>query len=112
MKAFGLEISRERHYRDTRKATRCSRTSLKGKCRMLKAEVAVKKALEYFAELYPGAAGGPTLLEEVELTDDRKFWLITLSYTPPPENPLLPFIPSGRQFRTFRVSAETGEVAS
>ena len=84
MKAFGLEISRERHYRDTRKATRCSRVSPNGKCRMIDPKAAAKKALEYFTGLYPGAGGGPTLLEEVELTDDRK----------------------------FRVSAETGEVAS
>jgi hypothetical protein len=79
---------------------------------MIDAQTAAKKALEYFTGWYPGAAGGPTLLEEVELTDDRKFWLITLSYTPPPENPLLPFIPSGREFKTFRVSVETGEVVS
>jgi hypothetical protein len=107
---LGLEILREVQYRDTRRATRCGQVSLNGKCRMIDAEAAAKKALEYFTGLYPGAAGGAILLEEVELTGDRKFWLITLSYTPPPENPLLPFIASGREFKTFRVSAETGEV--
>ncbi len=77
---------------------------------MIDARAAAKKAREYFTRSYSDAANGPILLEEVELTDDRKFWLITLSYTPPPENPLLPFIPSGRKFKTLKISAETGEV--
>jgi len=77
---------------------------------MIDAKTAARKVLEHFTGLYPGAAEEPPLLTEVELAEDGRFWLVTLSYTPPPANPLLPFIPSGREFKTFKVHTETGEV--
>ena len=79
---------------------------------MLDAKEASTKALEYFKGLSPFAASSPILLEEVELTDDRQFWLITLSYNTQQTNPFQPFIPNGREFKVFKVSSETGEVVS
>lgn len=48
---------------------------------MLDVKEAVGKAFEYFATLYPGFSS--VQLEEVELTEDADYWLITLSYPSP-----------------------------
>jgi hypothetical protein len=64
-----------------------------------------------------GAPLQDLLLEEFELTDDRKFWLITLGFNhqiQPPENPLGINLPprEERKYKIIKVSAETGEVES
>jgi hypothetical protein len=56
-------------------------------------------------------------LEEVELSEDKKNWLITLGYEQPSyrNNPLgLPTIPQPqpREYKVFKLNAETGEVES
>jgi hypothetical protein len=64
-----------------------------------------------------GAPLQDLLLEEFELTDDRKFWLITLGFNhqiQPVENPLgINLLPrEERKYKIIKVSAETGEVES
>jgi hypothetical protein len=55
-------------------------------------------------------------VEEVELTDDGRYWLITLSYEAPVET--TPFMGTtvstggDRQYKVFKVDAKTGEVLS
>ena len=63
--------------------------------------------------------GGPfknLLLEETELTEDRKFWLITLGFNPrvqPLENPLgIDYPKEERKYKIIKVNAETSEVES
>lgn len=57
-------------------------------------------------------------LEEVELSEDKKFWLITLGYNLSnfvKNNPLETLgisIGENREYKIFKVDAETGEVAS
>ena len=43
---------------------------------------ATDKAVNYLTNFYPEA--DRVKLEEVEITDDNKFWNITLSYDEPP----------------------------
>lgn len=50
-------------------------------------------------------------LEEAELTDDRGAWLITLGFNSPPSNTgLSSILQPQREYKLFRVNAETGEV--
>ncbi len=57
-------------------------------------------------------------LEEVELSDDKKFWLITLGFSRPAykaKNPLADLTDSPkyeREYKIFKIDSETGEVQS
>ncbi|MGB3791068.1 MAG: hypothetical protein WA949_23885 [Phormidesmis sp.] len=57
-------------------------------------------------------------LEEVERTEDRKYWLITLGYDDPDGLKHLPdFLTpstqlSSREYKLFRVNSDSGEVES
>lgn len=75
---------------------------------MLDAKEAAGKALKYFQELYPHL-GGPILLEEIERTEDGKFWLVTLSYAAVPGDV---FVLSRREYKVFKVNDDSGEVVS
>ena len=79
---------------------------------MIDAKAAATKAMEYFRSLYPTPQVSPILLEEAELTEDKKFWLITLSYTPQQANPFQAFGPAGREFKVFKLNSTNGEVVS
>lgn len=70
----------------------------------LNAKEASEKSAEYLNDLR-GIPNYDIQLEEVELSPDEKYWLVTLSF------------PSGylgnvRNYRIFKVNAETGEVLS
>lgn len=78
---------------------------------MLDVKEAAQKASEYFAGLYQDQGFSNVQLEEVELTDDGKYWLITLSYPVPPELAALNFN-FKRKYKVFRIDAKTGEVKS
>jgi len=79
---------------------------------MLDVKEAARRASEYFAGLYDDTKIDDVQLEEVELSEDGKHWLITLSY------PLLAagMVPlnriSHRKYKLFTIDAETGEVKS
>ncbi len=76
---------------------------------MLDVKEAAQKASEYFAALYADQGVSKVQLEEVELTDDGKYWLITLSY---PMVPAIVSFPPKRQYKVFKIDAKTGEVKS
>lgn len=50
-------------------------------------------------------------LEEVEFSDDRAFWLITLSFMRPTQDSVLTSPPE-REYRRFEIDATTGEFKS
>ena len=75
---------------------------------MIDAKDATNKAVDYFTDLYGTSEG--IILEEVELSEDEKNWLITLSF-PNPEGRQGLFHPP-RKYKLFRISAQTGEVKS
>ncbi len=72
---------------------------------------ATRIAFEYLNDLYPEIRD--TLLEEVELTEDEKYWLITLSYIPRvPEKTLSVFaaMSGPRKYKLLKVETGTGKV--
>jgi hypothetical protein len=73
-------------------------------------KAAVNLAAEYFTSLFPNADN--ILLEEVELSDDRKHWFITLSYIAPFEESLFTIVPVNkpRKYKQFKIETETGQV--
>ena len=81
---------------------------------MIDVNEASLKAIDYLIALYPDNDLGKILFEEAELTDDDKFWLITLSYKSP--------VAAGgvgqsvfvgdRSYKVFKILAETGEIRS
>jgi hypothetical protein len=92
---------------------------------MIDVKQATESASAFFNKLYRDqiASGNVLLgdqivnsmrLEEVELVEDEKFWLITLSFElPPPTFALGPLSLRGeRQYKTFKVDAQTGQVLS
>jgi hypothetical protein len=84
--------------------------------------VAARAAMNYAGRLFPNA--GEFTLEEVELSEDGKFWMITLGYArkmmlPDPLKPVVPawVLEPPRQvydvaYKVFTVNAKTGEVVA
>jgi len=77
-------------------------------------QAAATAAAKYFKQLFTTVRNFS--LEEVELTDDEKFWLITLSYEVPQGPDLrgieIRFAPPKTKFKVFKVNAQTGAVHS
>jgi len=81
---------------------------------MLDVKEAAQRASAYFSGLYADQGVSNVQLEEVELTDDGQYWLITLSYpvgllSQAPANFL---VNSNRKYKVFKIDAKTGEVKS
>ena len=85
---------------------------------MVDVKEAAKQAADYFRKIYSDKPYTDVLLEEVELSDDEKYWLITLSYEY--ELPIFS-LPSGldpfgkrkdgpRKYKLFKIDADTGNV--
>lgn len=72
---------------------------------MLDVKSAVKVATEYLSSLVPAAQ--QTRLEEVELTEDGAYWLITLSYY---AEGGIPF--ESRSYKLLKVDRQTGDVVA
>ena len=72
---------------------------------------ATEKAIEYFKKFYPNIER--VQLEEVEITDDDKYWNIVLSYENMETTPLS-YLQIGQQrtFKVFKIDADTGKVRS
>lgn len=75
---------------------------------LLTAKQAASVAARYLVELIELQT--KPLLEEIELSDDRTNWLLTLSY-PTPNSPYVVF-GGNKEFKTFEVDRATGEVLS
>lgn len=83
---------------------------------MLGVKEAVKIATECLGSLYEGMDLRDVLLEEVRLSDDNQFWLVTLGFTRPVSvNPVWEAL-GGESFKrenkVFEISTDTGEVRS
>jgi hypothetical protein len=77
-------------------------------------KAAVRIATTYFDQLiqrhYSDLA-----VEEVEKTDDERFWLVTIGYTPAStdRSPLAAFQDkSAREYKIIKVDSQTGEAVS
>jgi hypothetical protein len=78
---------------------------------MVDVKEAAQRASDYFADLYGEQGVLNVQLEEVELTDDGKFWLITLSYPGPREPGTFTVYPK-KKYKVFKIDAKTGDVKS
>ena len=79
---------------------------------MIDVKEAARSAAEYFAGLFPDQGYSEVLLEEVELSEDEKYWLITLSYALPRPGGegFAALIPRQRRYKQFKIDAQTGKV--
>ncbi len=77
---------------------------------MLDVKAAAQRAAEYYAALYSQEAAANVRLEEVELSEDGQYWLITLSYPRPGIEAL--FGDGKREYKQFKIEASTGKVIS
>ena len=82
---------------------------------MIDAKAASLSAYNYLDSLQDVMGGGfrDIRLEEVELTDDKNYWLITLGYELPDKfKGVLGLQEFRREYKLFRINAQTGEVES
>ena len=91
---------------------------------MIDVKTAVNAAYEYIKSLQDimGSSLPDLRLEEVELSEDKNFWLITLGFDipkKPPKNRLEDLIPTSlvstpvlyeREYKLFKVNSQTGKV--
>ncbi len=75
---------------------------------MVQVKEAVQRAQAYLPQVFHSAEGQDLRLEGVELTEDAKFWTVTLSYLNPsgPDGLLDPF---RRDYKTVKLSADDGQ---
>ena len=78
---------------------------------MINVKEATEKAKEHLMAFFPDAE--EIQLEEVELTPDKAFWLITLSYAGV-SNSVASSLLVGKsmRYKIFKLDAESGEVLS
>jgi len=67
-------------------------------------------AASYLLELIPAVRNRNVLLEEVDQTDDGRYWLITLGYNGFATGAAILRPGSGREYKTFKLDARTGKV--
>jgi hypothetical protein len=83
---------------------------------MLDVKDATKTAIDYFSQVFQN--GYKNLrLEEVELSDDERYWYITLGFDSPYQNiGTIASMPIGgraaREYKTIKIAASTGKVLS
>lgn len=78
---------------------------------MLDVKEAAQRASEYFATLFPQDLASKARLEEVELSEDGEYWLITLGY-PVDVTGLFIGQAKPREYKQFKIEAATGKVVS
>jgi hypothetical protein len=83
--------------------------------KMINVKEAVSSATKALQDLFPGEKFAGLELEEVELTEDGKSWLITLGFDVPRKGVLsLPPAMMGyeRKYKIFKVDGRTGNVTA
>ncbi|HEX7314505.1 MAG TPA: hypothetical protein VF297_11320 [Pyrinomonadaceae bacterium] len=83
---------------------------------MVDVQQAAATATDYLINLYPQLTLLDVQLEEVELTEDEKYWLITLSYpllkVSAPSTSLAGFMPFKKDYKVFKIESDAGRVRS
>lgn len=81
---------------------------------MLEVKEAVKIATEYIQTLFSERQIPELRLEEVELSPDNQFWEVTLSFVVREPTAYLSLGDAARtrEYKIFRINAETGQVQS
>jgi hypothetical protein len=79
---------------------------------MIDVKQAAQSASNFINGLYSNETISDVRLEEVELSEDGKYWLITLSFPLPASLGVVYLGGGGRQYKLFKIDADTGEVLS
>lgn len=74
---------------------------------MIDVQTAAKSSAEYLKSFFP--TSDQIRIEEIELSDDKKFWAITLSYILD-ENPNTFLSSTHKYLKTFKIDTDSGEV--
>lgn len=84
---------------------------------MIDVQDAVRNAFEYIENLFDDEEIKDLRLEEIELTDDENFWLVTLGFfrsnVQDDQEGILASVVTGppkREYKIMRIRAEDGEV--
>jgi hypothetical protein len=80
--------------------------------RKLDLKQAVAIALDYFRGLFPGLAQNNLMLEELEESEDGKYWLVTLGYDLEERLPPMFGGRITRAYKSFKIDNRTGRVLS
>lgn len=75
-------------------------------------KTAVQQAVLFIHEVIQDGRAKDTMLEEIELSDDEKEWLITVSVPRPASLASIMGEPGARDYKTLRINTVTGEVKS
>ncbi|CAN5296854.1 hypothetical protein BH23BAC1_BH23BAC1_48180 [soil metagenome] len=70
---------------------------------------AIDKAADYLVKFIPKVEG--IRLEEVEITDDDKYYIITFSFDNPSDQGYLN-LDRGRKYKSFKIDINSGELRS
>jgi hypothetical protein len=90
-------------------------TQTKPGAKILDVKDAARAAAAYAEQLFPDSARSVISLEEVELSEDEKYWLITLGFNVEQKDTTeVPWtiLPPKAKYRIFKVDARTGRVVS
>lgn len=84
---------------------------------MIDMKKAVVVAMDFVRTLYLGNVPSDLLLEEIELSQDNKFWLVTIGFSTPRPAGMIPTILTGsgsadRSFKLIKIDTETGQAVS
>ena len=81
---------------------------------MIDVNEASHRAIEHLKKLYPDSDLEKILFEEAELTDDDRFWIITISYKSPVAAGGVgkSMFVGDRSYKVFKLLAENGEIRS
>ncbi len=84
---------------------------------MIEVKQAIKISQDYIKELYSGDEIRDLSLEEVEITEDGQFWLVTMAFTKQMMQPLNPMdAMTGPKYARFskelKIETESGRVRS
>ncbi len=85
-----------------------------GREKMIDVNEASSKAIAHLKKLYPEQDLGKILFEEAELTDDDRFWIITISYKSPVAASGVgqSVFVGDRSRKVFKMLSENGEIRS
>ena len=87
---------------------------------MVDVKEAVGKTMDYLKDMYQIDQFKDVLLEEVDLSEDNKFWNVTIGFTRPQEStsggPMATLIGQSaefkRKFKVFQIDSENGALRS
>jgi hypothetical protein len=77
---------------------------------MIDVKQAADVAAHYLVDLFPNQTLSNVQLEEVELTDDEKYWLITLSYPIQLRISPLNLPATKKEYKLLKIDSQTGKV--